>query len=341
MRPYNRLTLAALDTEAGSARIAADDPELESKLTWIWGSPRSGSTWLLQLLSHPLEPDPDAVLGFREPPRGLEGPLDTVPVDESFFSNHMAPALADPRKIDGRWAPGTINNLLSTRPTYLLSDHYAEVWRPAARAFATTRFGAVVDQARGRGVEIADDYRVVIKETNGSHAADVVMGALPASRLLLLIRDGRDVVDSLLAAYQPKGFMANKFKYSFKTKDERAEGLLWAARLWACNTDMTLKAIESHPDQLTRIVRYEDLLDDGVEQVRGIYEWLGLQRSGVEVERIVAACSFEALPAKQRGPLTRNRSATPGLWRENLSRKEQDVVTDICGPLLERFGYEA
>ncbi len=66
------------------------------------------------------------------------------------------------------------------------------------------------------------------------------------SRLLLLIRDGRDVVDSLLAAYKPDAFMANKLQYSFSTADERREGLLWAARLWACNTDMTLKAMEAH-----------------------------------------------------------------------------------------------
>ena len=33
----------AYDATAG---LPFDDEELESKLVWIWGSPRTGSTWL-------------------------------------------------------------------------------------------------------------------------------------------------------------------------------------------------------------------------------------------------------------------------------------------------------
>lgn len=331
--------MGALDTEAG-ASAASRDSELESRLTWIWGSPRSGSTWLLKLLTDPLEADPEVPLGFRLPEGGLDGSVDSVPVDESFISNHLAPSLAEPRRVNGRWVPGTLNNLMRPKPAYVFSDEYTDVWRPAARQFALARFAGVLDRVRAERVALADDYRVVIKETNGSHAADVVMETLPASKLLLLIRDGRDVVDSILAAYKPKAFMANKFKHSFKTSRERSEGARWAAEKWACNTDMTLKAMEGHPAELTRVVRYEDLLADGVRELGALYEWMGLPREPGRVERIVADRSFSALPADDRGPLTRNRAASPGLWRENLSRKEQRTVHEVCGPLLERFGYE-
>ena len=313
---------------------------LESRLVWMWGSPRSGSTWLLQLLSHPLDPDPEEVLGFRVPAADRDRSFDSVPVDETFISNHLAPALADPRMVEGRWVPGTINNLLAGKPAYAFSDAYRHAWEPAVKQFALHRLQAVVEQARAEGLKLEPDHRVVIKETNGSHAADLVMRVLPASRLLLLIRDGRDVVDSLLHAYQPGGFMANKQGRSFATPEQRAEGLGWAARLWACNTDMTLKAMESHPAELTRVVRYEDLLDDGAAQVKGLYEWLGLPREDAWVEDLLQARSFDRLPQEQVGPKTRNRSARPGLWRENLTREEQRRVDEICGPLLERFGYE-
>jgi hypothetical protein len=338
--PYNRPILSALESQPQPAQPAAHDPDLESRLTWIWGSPRSGSTWLLKLISHPLDPDPEAALGFRVPEGGLPGPVDSIPVDETFISNHLSPALADPRVVDGRWMAGTINNLMAEKPAYVFSDEYREFWHPAAREFALARLGAVLTRSRQAGIELAPDYRMVIKETNGSHAADLLMGVLPGSRLLLLIRDGRDVVDSLLAAYQPKAFMANKLRYSFGSPDERAQGLLWAARLWASNTDITLKAIDSHPPELTRIVRYEDLLADTAGELAALYEWLDLERDPRRIQRIVEACSFDKLPPKQRGPLTRNRAATPGLWRKNLSRKEQRRVAEICNPLLERFGYE-
>jgi hypothetical protein len=323
---------------------AAPDPgelsSLESRIVWIWGSPRSGSTWLLQLLADPLDPDPEDQLGFRLPEALPSAGVDAIPVDETFISNHLAPALGDPRIVEGRWVPGTINNLLAPKPTYAFSDEYREVWEPAARQFILIRLEGALARARAAGVELDPAFRMVIKETNGSHAADIVMRVLPASRILLLIRDGRDVVDSLLSAYQPGGFMANKQGRAFTTEDERANGLRWAARLWACNTDMTLKAIESHPPELVRIVRYEDLLDSGVGELESVFSWLELRRQRKWIEALLEKRSFKRIPKKQTGPLTRNRSATPGLWRDNLSAEEQGVVNEICWPLLERFGYE-
>lgn len=333
---------AAVNGVAEAAAVDGIDRSLEARLVWIWGSPRSGSTWLLKLLSHPLDPDPEAALGFRVP-SGHDGLTDSIPVDETFISNHLAPALADPRLVDGRWMPGTINNLLaSSKPTYAFSDEYAEVWRPAARDFTLARLQGALDRATKDGsITLDDGFRLVIKETNGSHGADVLMSVVPRSRMLLLIRDGRDVVDSLLAAYQPGAFMANNQKQAISTAEERAEGLRWAARLWACNTDITLKAMESQPDELCRIVRYEDLLDNTADELSALFQWLGIPRSRERVESIVASQSFAALPVDRKGPLTRNRSATPGLWKENLTPAEQAVVNDICGPLLSRFGYEA
>lgn len=320
---------------------AGPDPEtLESRLLWIWGSPRSGSTWLLQLLSHPLTPDPERPLGFRPPRQDLRRAFDSVPIDETFLSNHLAPALADPRLQDGRWVPGTINNLLAPKPTYVFSDEYAEAWKPAVRTMALSRIGAVLERVRAEGIELTADPLVPIKETNGSHASDIVMSVLPGSRMLLLVRDARDVVDSLLHALQPGGFMAVKQKQSISTPQERAQGVRWAARLWACNTDTTLRAMEQHDTDRGMVVRYEDLRDDTLEQILPIYRWADLDRDAAWAERIVDRRSFERLPKEAVGPKVRNRSATPGKWRENLSSEEQAVVNEICAPLLERFGYE-
>lgn len=321
------------------------EPLLESRITWIWGSPRSGSTWLLKLLSHPLAPDPELPLGFepprREPGTGSSRGFDSLPIDETFISNHLAPALADPRLVDGRWVPGTINNLLAAaKPAYAFSEEYAAEWMPAARDFALARIQAVIDRAREAKVPLADGHRVTIKETNGSHAADLVMSLMPSARLLLLIRDGRDVIDSLLAGYQPGAFFANNQGVAISTEQERERAIGWAARLWACNTDVTLRAIERHPSALTRILRYEDLLAQPTTELASLCQWSGTPRGQDEIERIVERHSFSRLPARTTGPLSRNRAATPGLWRENLSATELRRVDNICGPLLERFGYE-
>lgn len=340
-RPNGSAGKALPAVDLSPRELHFDDAALEARLTWIWGSPRSGSTWLLKMLADPLQPDPETALGFR-PPDGEEGPFDVVPVDESFISNHLAPALADPRRIDGTWVPGTLNNYLAAnKPAYALSHEYRDVWMPEARRFALVRLQGVLDRAAATRVPLTERPHVAIKETNGSHAADLVMSLLPRSRIVLLIRDGRDVVDSLLDAYKPGSFLANNQRQSFGTPAERAERLRWAGRLWACNTDMTLRAMAAHDPALCRTVRYEDLLADPAGELRDLYRWIGLDRSGERVTRMAAAHSFECLPESEKGPRTRNRAARPGLWREKLSDEEQRVLAEIFGDRLERFGYAA
>jgi len=321
--------LSGYDPDAG---LPFDPARLERRIVWIWGSPRSGSTWLLRMLCHPLIPDPESTTIFRLPEDARGGrAAAAVPVDESFLSNHLSPALADPREIDGAYIPGTINNYLQARPVYAYSRAYREVWAPEARRFALVRLYGFLERARSEGVELEPDPLLVIKEVNGSHAAELVMSLMPTSRLLFLVRDGRDVVDSLLHAYSPGGFLAQEQGHEFATASERAEGLRWAARLWACNVDVTMRAIDSHPPELSRTVRYEDLLE-GVG-IAELGDWLGLKL------RLPAGAGASAARAT-RSPTPRDRAAPPGAWRENLSAEEQGICTEMMGSRLERLGYK-
>lgn len=331
--------LAGHDADAG---LPFDADALERRVVWMWGSPRSGSTWLLRQLCWPLFPEPEATTVFRLPgaERDVDRPYDTIPVDESFISNHLAPALGDPREHEGRYVPGTINNYLGGRPVYAYSEAYRAAWEPEARRFALLRLYSYLARARADGVRTSEDPLLVVKEVNGSHAADIVMGLMPRSRLLFLVRDGRDVVDSLMHAYQPGGFLARHQGYSYETPEERREGVAWAARLWSCNVDTTLKAMDAHDPALTETVRYEDLLADNAARIAALQSWLGLRRDADEQAKLLDATSFEATPERRRGATERNRAARPGLWRENLSDEEQRICTEIMGPRLQKLGYE-
>jgi hypothetical protein len=334
--------VAGLSDYSADAGLPFDAGELESRIVWMWGSPRSGSTWLLRQLAFPLVPNPEATTIFDSPADqdGWTRPFDVLPVDESFISNHLAPAFADPREVDGDYVPGTINNYLGKRPVYAYSDAYREVWAPEARRFALVRLFGFLARARDEGVPLTPDPLIVIKEVNGSHAADLLMGLMPRSRLLFLVRDGRDVVDSLLHAYQPGGFLARHQGRAFETPEERAEGLRWAALLWSCNVDMTLRAIDAHPPELCHTIRYEDLLAETRERTAALQGWLGLQRDEAEHETMLASTDFAAVPPQRRGSLQRNRAAQPGLWRQNLSEEEQRICIDVMGSRLEQLGYE-
>jgi hypothetical protein len=325
---------------AARVGLPFDPDELESRLVWIFGSPRTGSTWLLKQLCHPLRPDDTQSAGFAAINRPGATRFDALPVNEFRVSSHIAPELGDPVEVDGRLLPATLNNYLADKPAYVFARDYEEVWRPAVRRLVLVRLFAVQAMATRAGARLADSPIMFIKEVNGSHVADLMMSMFPRSRLLFLIRDGRDVVDSRMHAVREGGWLARQVQAQFDGDEERAQWAERAMREWACAVDATASAYRSHPRRRRRMVRYEDLIGDTEGCLGSLFDWLGLPREPERVKRLVAAHSFSALPADSRGPLSRQRAASPGLWRENLTDAEKASATEIMGSRLVELGYE-
>lgn len=288
---------------------------LERRLVWVFGSPRTGTTWLLNLVcSHP------DVLGIDEPGIGMHLALyapGALGVPAAGFA-------ADQLRVnDSRAADGD----------YFFAAAYADVWRASTRALIADRLAAQVDRAPGSA------RRVVIKEPNGSLGADIVMSALPRSRLLWMVRDGRDVVDSQLDAAQ-KGSWLSHFGGGLKgSAGERLSFIEEQAHLWVARTRVVKHAYESHDHALRHVVRYEQMREDTLATLRSLYEWLGLDEPG-DLDEVVARRSFEALPSEHTGSGRFARAATPGLWRDNLTAEEQRLVNDIMGESLAGLGYD-
>ena len=141
-----------------AGRNAQDTGVKPENIIWIFGSGRSGSTWLRSMM------------------RGLdrhqvwEEPM----VGRLFGEFHYR-------------APGS--NL--RRPDFIMANATRKGWIKSIRNF-------VLDGAKYARPRLgADDY-LVVKEPNGSVGAQLLMEALPESRMILLIRDPRDVVASVL-----------------------------------------------------------------------------------------------------------------------------------------------
>jgi hypothetical protein len=183
---------------------------------------------------------------------------------------------------------------------------------------------------------------LVLKEVDDSHAADVVMPLFPHSRMIFLVRDGRDVLDSLLDANRPGGWLA-KVGWGtgeFASADERLEWIRRHCRNWVARMNACARAYEEHDPALRRLVRYEDLLADTPAGLAGLARWMDLTDDPQETRGIAAAHSFEGLPDWGRGPGMFRRAATPGKWREGLSETEQELADEIMGPMLAELGYE-
>jgi hypothetical protein len=332
-----------LRRQAGELRRRAADAragDLEPRLTWIWGSPRSGSSWLLRLIAYPLRPHMYKSLGYMPPYADASVPPRVIPVDELSFASHLAPWTNDIVDVYGKLLPATAINFSEGRPSYLLAKEYEPAWRPRMRELLFERLRAVERRSRSALPTMDRSPLFAIKETPTSHGADRVMALFPGSRALLLIRDPRDVADSLLHAFAPGGFMAKPFGTTFETEAERLEGARWAARHWTMSIDVSEAALAAHDPALGLTLRYEDLRADPAAGLGRVLSWMGIERTAGEVEEAVAANSFERLPGEQRGAGKRNRSAQPGRWRENLSAAEIEAVHEVVGDRLERFGYE-
>ena len=304
---------------------------------WIWGSPRTGSTWLLRMLCDPLEIDTDDPAGFRAP-SGWKGPAEALPVEDFFLSHHVAPLMGEPVRLeDGSYVPASLKTFLSGRSPYMFSDAYADVWRPELRRLALLRLNAVVERASAR-------FRLkspllVLKEVSGSHATDQVMSLFPRSRLVLLVRDGRDVIDSLLHAYEPGSWLARAQGVSYSGPEKRLELVRREAKVWVANMAASRRAHDQHPQDLRWTIRYEDLRADPARELAPVIDWLGVPWDAARIGSVVERHAFDSLGGADRGPGKYFRAATPGLWRENLSVEERSMAEEIMGPELRALGY--
>src|SRR4051812_43669410 len=134
-----------------TAGLGFDDQELESRLVWIWCTARSGSTWFLRMLSHPLklvdssEREED-LLGFVAP-RTWQGQVDAIPVDTTFVSNHLLP-LHSNADYSEDLVPQTFAAALGlrNRANYFFSAKYEDAWRPEMRRMMLVRFNRLVER---------------------------------------------------------------------------------------------------------------------------------------------------------------------------------------------------
>lgn len=295
---------------------------LERQLAWILGSPRSGSSWLTQML----------------------GEHESIwPIHEPMIGWYLGPFVADLPGIDPArisWEHCTVPRLQADTPSQFFADEFKPAWLPGLRRLILERLEAEVTR-EGDGRFGADSV-VVVKEPNGSQAADLILEATPQSTLIFLLRDGRDVVDSQLAAMRKGSWAAPEDGGAFDSADAdmRSAFLRDSAYKWLWRTEVVTDAYGRHPGPKL-LLRYEDLLADPARELRGILKLLGLPDFGEQADVIATRYAYDELPAELKGPLKFVRAAQPGLWRENLTAEEQRMIEQILGPKLRELGYES
>src|SRR5215211_2624566 len=272
-------------------------PIRTEQLIWMFGSPRTGSTWLSRMIA-----ELDNQKRWHEPYVGL------------LFGSFIY------ERLEG-------NTKLLNNPGFIMGEPYRKAWLDSIRNF-------VVEGAVARYPNLRDDQYLVIKEPNGSIGAPLLMEATPESRMIFLIRDPRDVVASGRDAFErgsgsPKNrdYDTVEKLYVFRKNLEKDNVKV---------VSQVQRAYEAHPGKKV-LVRYEDLRVDTVSTLEAMYAALRIEVDESQLEAAVAKHSWEQIPDSDKGSGKFYRKAAPGGWREDLSPEQIELVEDITSPILSRF----
>lgn len=267
------------------------------QLIWMFGSPRTGSTWLSRMMA-----ELDNQERWHEPYVGL------------LFGSFIY------ERLEG-------NSKLLNNAGFIMGEPYREAWLDSVKNF-------VIEGATARYPNLGDDRYLVIKEPNGSLGAPLLLEATPESRLIFLIRDPRDVVASRLDAFEKGSWSAQN--RDFDTAEKLHAFTKHLAEDYFKVVSQVQRAYEAHPGKKV-LVRYEDLRVDAAGTLENMYAALEIEADESRLEAAVARHSWEQIPDSDKGSGKFYRKAEPGGWREDLSREQIKLVGEITRPILSRY----
>src|SRR5215213_1069485 len=304
--PQDRLReqLAARDREISRLRanlVAGDGTGgiPPGHFIWVFGVARTGSSWLGAMMG-----DLEGHATWYEPYVG----------DVFGYAYYMRAGEQQRRRED-----------------YILGDPYREAWIRSLRTF-------VLEGADARFPELGENGYLVVKEPNGSVGAPLLVEALPESRVILLVRDPRDVVASLLAAQKVGSWGAGEDALADTDPDEFVRQ---RARMYNASFGKAWEAYEAHRGCKVA-TRYEDLRHDALGELEKIYSSLVIPIEEEQLRRVVEKYAWENIPERQKGPNKPRRKAKPGGWWEDLTPEQARMVEEITTPILDEFypGWE-
>lgn len=283
---------------AARSRVGGVEP---ANMVWIFGTGRSGSTWLRSMMG-----EMSGHVVWEEPLVGrLFGAFYGKTQKENFL-----------------------------RSDFIMGDPIRKGWVRSIRNF-------VLDGAQYAHPLLNSGHHLVIKEPNGSIGAPLIMEALPESRMILLVRDPRDVAASALDATREGSWLhdwADKGRWKEDALADKNPNALVKMRSnkYLAQIGAAKQAYDAHRGPKT-LVRYEELRADAFGAMKRLYAGLGIPFDEEELARAVNKHSWENLPEKEKGEGKFYRKATPGGWREDLTPRQIEIVKNITAPLLEEF----
>lgn len=300
-----RITGRPSSPPAGRWRLIGTraDAIAPGKIVWMFGTARTGSTWISSVMG-----EMDGYSRWHEPLVGhLFGNLYYVRAGHRTRDEHFV--LGGDKRL---WLDAVRNFVLET---------------------ATARFPEVAREEGGY---------LIVKEPHGSIGAPLLMEALPESRMILLVRDPRDVVASNLDAHRKGSWTYDVVKKGGKEKQETLADsdpdnfVKSQAARYVRDIGNAREALEAHEGRKI-VLKYEDLRADTLGSLKRMYTTLDLPFDMGQLERVVEKHAWENIPEDQKGKGKFYRKGKAQGWREDLTPAQVEIVEQFTGSLIEEF----
>jgi len=278
----------------------------QSKVVWMFGARRTGSTWFAQMLG-----DLPRIHKWGEP---LIGEL----IGGFYYR------LQD-----------------KTGRNHIFAPEFRDLWMSWIRRL-------VCEGAAARAPRLVErDGFMVIRDPHGTIGAPILCQALPNSKLIVLVRDPRDIVASMADAHQSGGWMGERavrrgrVRRASRSHQAERDPLQFAkqhADRVVFEFGKAREAFDAHRGPKT-LVRYEDLRTDTVNELTRVCRELDIGAEPEDIAESAAKNSWDRVPEEEKGSGKFHRKASPGSWAEDLPPGHARVVERIAAPVLDAY-YE-
>lgn len=155
-----------------------------------------------------------------------------------------------------------------------------------------------------------------------------LLALFPHAKFIHLIRDGRDVANSVIA------------------REWGPNNILYAANYWKSYVTKGIAFGEKHPDRYLEI-KYEDLLSDPERIMKRVYAFIEVAppddlrklNSLPEDGYIKETKNFFGKNTSYRASYDRLVAQNKNKWADKMTKREKEVFNTVAGDLLYRLGY--
>jgi Sulfotransferase family len=160
-------------------------------------------------------------------------------------------------------------------------------------------------------------------------APDLLAEMYPGAREVILVRDFRDMLCSIIAFNRKRGYEAFG-------RAEAGSDAEYVETTVANSARRLLRRLRERGEG-AHLVRYEDLIQEPAATLEATMRFLGLEAGGKAIAATLERAESESLDEHRT---TAKASASIGRWKLDLSPDLAEVCAEVLDPVLTEFGYE-